>query len=56
MCRDYIFKLTNGQVWQQENYSYFYHYSYNPRVIIYKNGNSHELQIEGLDNKIRVKR
>lgn len=29
-----IFRLTNGQVWQQSRYKYLYHYSYRPHVRI----------------------
>jgi hypothetical protein len=30
-----IFKLSNGQIWQQSSYAYMYHYAYNPPVLIY---------------------
>jgi hypothetical protein len=28
---DTIFKLENGQIWQQSSYAYTYHYSYRPK-------------------------
>lgn len=33
---DTIFKLQNGQIWQQSSYKYEYHYSYSPKVILYQ--------------------
>jgi hypothetical protein len=29
-----IFRLQNGQVWQQSSYAYRYKYAYSPRVVI----------------------
>ena len=28
-----IFKLTNGQIWQQTSYAYHYHYAFMPDVL-----------------------
>jgi hypothetical protein len=30
-----IYKLRNGQIWQQATYHYHYHYAYAPEVTIY---------------------
>jgi len=30
------FRLQNGEIWQQAAYAYWYHYAYNPEVIIYE--------------------
>jgi hypothetical protein len=30
-----IYRLRNGQIWQQSNYHYHYHYAYAPEVTIY---------------------
>jgi len=30
-----IYKLRNGQIWQQASYHYHYHYAYAPEVTIY---------------------
>lgn len=30
-----IYKLQNGQIWQQASYHYHYHYAYAPEVTIY---------------------
>ena len=53
---DTVFKLTNGQVWQQDQYGYVYHYAYNPEVIIYKVNFGYEMMVKGLDQTIKVKR
>lgn len=43
-----IYKLDNGDIWQQSNYHYHYHYSYHPAVLIYRNryGTCH-IKVEG---------
>ena len=30
-----IYKMDNGQIWQQATYHYHYHYAFHPSVIIY---------------------
>ncbi|HEY4842169.1 MAG TPA: hypothetical protein VIH78_09385 [Terriglobales bacterium] len=30
-----VYKLRNGQIWQQASYHYHYHYAYAPEVTIY---------------------
>lgn len=51
-----IFKLTNGQIWQQSSYAYTYTYKYMPKVLIIKTGRGYELQVEGMDRRITVRR
>ena len=51
-----IFKLTNGQIWQQSSYSYTYSYKYRPKVIIFSTSRGHELQVDGMNQRIGVKR
>lgn len=51
-----IFKLTNGQIWQQSSYAYTYHYAYRPKVLIYKTGGGYKMKVEDVDNTIYVKR
>ena len=53
---DTIFKLTNGQIWQQASYSYTYSYKYRPRVLIFSTSRGHELQVDGMDQRIVVRR
>lgn len=51
-----IFKLANGQIWQQVTYAYTYHYAYRPKVLILKVNNSYKMKVEGVDQMIFVKR
>jgi hypothetical protein len=51
-----IFKLSNGQIWQQSSYDYTYHYSYRPKITIVRVAEGHRMAIEGIDRKIMVKR
>lgn len=51
-----IFKLMNGQIWQQVTYSYTYHYDYMPEVLIYPSQGFCMLQVEGIDKTIAVQR
>lgn len=51
-----IFKLTNGQIWQQSSYAYNYHYAYRPDVIIYKSGGRYKMKVEGINRTIYVER
>jgi len=51
-----IFKLVNGQIWQQASYAYHYSYKYSPRVMIFAIGDSYEMQVEGIDSRIQVVR
>jgi len=47
-----IFKLTNGQIWQQSEYYYYYHYSYSPKVVILKSGPLYKFLVEGVPKPI----
>ena len=51
-----IFKLCNGQIWQQDEYAYTYHYAYRPDVLIVKTGTGYRMKVEGIAESIRVKR
>lgn len=51
-----IFKLANGQIWQQSSYAYLYHYAYRPKVLILPVASGHELRVEGVSGGIRVTR
>ena len=53
---DTIFKLVNGQIWQQAAYSYTYHYAFQPKVIIFKDGAVFRMKVDGVSNSIVVKR
>jgi hypothetical protein len=51
-----IFKLKNGQIWQQAEYDYDYEYDYEPDVTIYKTDEGYKMQVKGVDDTIGVKR
>jgi hypothetical protein len=49
-----VFKLLNGQVWQQMDFTYQYHYAYGPRVMIYQAGGRTMMKVDGVDKPVRV--
>ncbi|NBK99849.1 MAG: hypothetical protein EOM50_17930 [Erysipelotrichia bacterium] len=49
-----IVKLQNGQIWQQSSYIYYYHYSYNSKVMIIKTGSLYKMQIDGVPQSAYV--
>jgi hypothetical protein len=51
-----IFKLANGQIWQQAEYDYEYEYAYRPEVTIYKTAGGYKLKVEDMEETIYVKR
>ena len=51
-----IFRLMNGQIWQQASYAYTYHYAYMPRVIIFRSGSRYKMKVEGVRGEIYVER
>lgn len=54
---DTIFKLENGQIWQQDSYAYRYKYAYRPKVLIYKTSlGRYKMKVDGLSDEIYVKR
>jgi len=52
---DSVFQLTNGQIWQQDEYDYTYHYSYRPQVTIFSVRSGCEMHVDGLGDTIRVR-
>lgn len=51
-----IFKLQNGQIWQQSSYAYEYKYAYSPKVLIFKSGSGYEMRVDGVAGGISVTR
>jgi len=49
-----IFLLDNGQIWQQSNYAYIYHYAYRPEVMIIKVSGSWKMKVDGVDEMVDV--
>lgn len=53
---DTLFKLRNGQIWEQASYSYTYHYAYSPEVLIYSTAGGYKMVVEGVSETIYVRR
>ena len=53
---DALFKLLNGQYWIQAEYKYRYKYKYRPRVVISRTGSGYEMEVEGMEDSVRVRR
>jgi hypothetical protein len=51
-----IVRLMNGQIWQQIEYHYNYHYAYDPRVIVYGSGGGYKMKVGGTDQAVGVAR
>jgi len=52
-----IFKLMNGQIWQQTQYAYRYCYKFMPKVTIVRGQNGvYRMYVEGVDGSIAVTR
>jgi hypothetical protein len=51
-----IFRLSNGQVWQQRRYKYKYKYKYRPQVRIYKEQGRRMMEFDCMDEPIEVVR
>jgi hypothetical protein len=51
-----IFKLDNGQIWEQAEYSYMYSYQYRPDVTIYQTASGCRLKVEDEDETILVRK
>lgn len=51
-----IFKLDNGQIWEQTEY-FTYTYTYaRPKVMIYKSSGEYKLKFDNIDHAVTVKR
>jgi hypothetical protein len=53
---DTIFKLDNGQIWQQAGYDYTYFYAYHPDVTIYPTTAGCRMKVEDETGTVLVKR
>ncbi|HOI37383.1 MAG TPA: hypothetical protein PLF11_08375 [Bacillota bacterium] len=49
-----IYKLDNGQVWQQTDFHIEIHVAVMPRVTIWKEGSMHKMQVEGTRSSVTV--
>jgi len=51
-----IVKLINGQIWQQSEYFYHYHYSFMPKVLIFRSGIGYKMKVDGIEKAVGVNR
>jgi hypothetical protein len=51
-----IVKLMNGQIWQQSEYYYHYHYAFMPKVLIYISGGGYKMKVDGIEKSVGVTR
>lgn len=51
-----VYKLQNGQVWQQIGYRYRYRYRYAPAVTINASGSTGVMIVDGFGDPIKVRR
>lgn len=51
-----LFKLDNGQIWQQAEYDYTYFYEYHPDVTIYETNSGCRMKVEDEEETVIVKR
>ena len=53
---DALFKLVDGQYWQQAEYKYSYRYLYMPGVVISETPNGYEMEVDGMEDSVIVRR
>lgn len=51
-----LYKLTNGQIWEQSRYMYRYRYRYRPQARVWSGSNGYFLQVDGMEELIQVRR
>jgi hypothetical protein len=51
-----LFKLTNGQIWQQSSYDYTYSYAYMPEVLIFSSNGMCKMKVDDVSDSIYVQR
>ena len=51
-----IIELTNGEIWKQWEYKYFYCYLYRPNVILKKMGYRGTMEVVGTDIVVEMDR
>ena len=49
-----VFKMINGTIWQQAEYSYMNHSAYMPEVQIYEKGDGYYMKVENVNEEVRV--
>ena len=51
-----IFRLTNGQVWQQTGKEFAYGYAFRPDVVIYSSRGKCTLKVDGISDTVPVRK
>jgi len=51
-----VYVLTNGQVWQQSEYYTWYWYASYPSVLIFRDGATYRMRVDGIDRPVAVVR
>ncbi len=51
-----VFRLRNGQIWQQCSNGITEHHAEMPGVLIYRSGIGYKMKVDGIDQTISVKR
>jgi len=54
--RETVFELEDGKVFQQDEYKYHYKHLYRPKAKVYQEGSTYFLELEGILEKVKVKR
>ena len=49
-----VFRLVNGQVWQQSVYAYHYQHAYRPEVLLYLSKGGWKLKVDGVHEAVDV--
>lgn len=52
---DTIFKLENGQIWQQSSFAFTYKFAFRPKVIIFQKDSRWFMKVDGVEKTIEVK-
>ena len=50
------FEFQNGNIWEQAEYKYSYHYAHRPHAVIIDGINGVELSVDGMSETVRVRR
>lgn len=50
------FEFQNRHVWVQDEYKYSYHYAYRPEALVVNGVGGVVLQVEGMNDQVRVRR
>lgn len=49
-----LFEMSDGTFWIQAEYSYNYHYAYNPAAVVIQKGSNYYLKVEGIQEILPV--